>query len=151
MTQDQSATTPVEMFQGDTRTIMPTVHKLLDQRTEIDRLKAELKVLNERYAEREAEVFTLMDRENVQALTVVTPGGNKSVYRRVDTYYSPVAKNKLEALSWLRENGYDHLFKESIHGGTLTAEMKQRKEEGGEIPEAFINEANINRVVIKKA
>ena len=99
------------------------------------------------------EETTWLMMEKMGGIDSLKKGGH-TFFRRTDQYMSVPKATKYETYDWLKENGYEGLFYETINAKTLTSEVKKNVEEdgeeGGEIPEC-LNVRVVNRIGIKKA
>lgn len=94
-------------------------------------MDAELKGLKGEYAELEDKVFTVMENEDVQKVSVK----GRTLYRKIDTYAS--INNKDLGYRWLKANDFGDLFQTTVNARTLTAAMKEFMAEGGEIDDSI--------------
>jgi hypothetical protein len=98
---------------------------------EIAMMDAELKGKKSEYYELEEKVFTVMENEDVQKVSVK----GRTLYRKIDTYASIVDKEA--GYAWLRANDLGAIIKPTVNARTLTATMKEFMAEGGEIDESI--------------
>lgn len=141
---------PEELFTVDeSSSLIEKMNRLLDLKYELMKLAGQLDDCKAQYESLENEIYDDMTSEAVQRTTVA----GHTLYLNPQTYISVKASGKLRAYEWLKENGYDHLLKTSVscHAGTLTAEMKRRLQEGGDLPEDLFNHAVKNKIGIRKA
>jgi len=136
-------------FEGDISTILPRIEQLETLRLTRTNLEAQLTEVKSAIEVEEDAVFKLMELANVQSIRF----GGKLFFRRVDVYYSVNAENREEANVWLKNNGFEELFRETINAKTLTSEIKHRKEEDPEfdVPDELVNNKTFNRISTRKA
>ncbi len=98
---------------------------------EIAMMEAELKMKKGEYYELEGTVFTVMENEDVQKVSVK----GRTLYRKVDTYAS--IADKEAGYAWLKANDLGAIIKPTVNARTLTAAMKEFMAEGGEIDDSI--------------
>ena len=98
---------------------------------EMAMMDAELKGKKSEYNELEEKVFTVMENEDVQKVSVK----GRTLYRKIDTYASIVDKEA--GYAWLKANDLGAIIKPTVNARTLTATMKEFMAEGGEIDESI--------------
>jgi phage host-nuclease inhibitor protein Gam len=130
-------------------TLTQKLARLIDLKYELIDLTTQLDDCKNQFEQVEAEAFDQMLSEGVQNIKI----GQHKLYLNPRTYISVKAAEKDTAFAWLRRNGYDHLIKtkEDCHAGTLTAEMKTRLEEGGDVPDELFNIATKNKIGMRQS
>ena len=134
-------------FQGDPAKIIPKLRRLLKHKEMITIADQNLKDLKADYAEAENEVFIMMELESIQSINI----SNKTMYRNVQVWMNIIKDKKEDTYEWLKTNGFDDLFYETVNSRTLTSVLREFLQEGGEIPENMINIKTTNKIGIRKS
>jgi len=134
-------------FEGDTKAIIPKLRRLLKQKEMVTVADKNLKEMKTDYAEAENEVFIMMEPEGIQAINIE----KKTMYRNVQVWMNVLKDKKEKAYEWLKTNGYEDLFYETINNRTLSSVLKEFVVEGGEIPADLINVKTTNKIGIRKS
>ena len=103
-------------------------------------LEDELKQVNAEIERVDQELAQAMVAEEIQNFV----RGDKLYYLKTETYVSAVAERKPELIEWLKANGYDSIVQETVHPRTLSATVKELKEEyGDELPPDLAELVNV--------
>ena len=99
---------------------MEAADKFFEAREQRDYLKQELKLAQEKLDAAEKELVSFMDSNGLQNFKDATRG---MVYLREQLYVRLDDESK--AFTWLRENGYADIIKETVNNKTLTSVSKE--------------------------
>jgi len=108
-----------------------------------DKLKALMAI-------KEADCFLTMESLNTPRITVKIDDQPRTFFQRTDEYMNLKAKNKDVAAQYVKDLGYEYLFKETINSRSLTSAMKEFREQGGEIDTEMITIKAVARVGIRQ-
>ncbi len=117
--------------------------RVLKERKKI--LTASLGEVSKEHSELSEEVYTLMENDDIQSMTV----GGRNYHRRLDRYIG--FKDKVVGFEWLKEVALDDLIQPAVNSQTLTAEIKRMESEGFEVPTDNLNERTVRRIGDTKA
>ena len=138
---------------------------LLEKLKNVDKLKAQLSELNKEVTVLSMDLHESMIEEDIPKLVINDNGIEIPFTPEVERSYS-LDRNQVQArtwddctewFAWLREIGEGGMIKtkETVHSGTRTAFLKQRIDEGKDIPgfveEKFFNTVKFNKSAVKKA
>lgn len=98
-------------------------------------LKKKLEEVQTQFNHEDAKMTAIMERDGVTSMVV----GNNTVYRREQTYVSINKAEEMKAQSWLREQGYGMLIRESVNTRTLSAAYKEMIELDIKVPTDLFN------------
>jgi hypothetical protein len=135
---------------------MNTIEELKLLMMEIDDVRETDKTLKERkkaLREREEEMYIRLQNEGLMKVAVEHPISGKTftLFPNLNRRFYLQAEKKEEATAWLKETGFEDLFKETINSNTLTAAMKEFIEQDGEIPEELIGEIQTKRIGMRRS
>lgn len=105
--------------------------RLLALRDRKDELEKALKALNEELDKTELTLVRQMTDEE----TPLFNRQGRTLYLTTRTYASPAAGAKEQLYSWLKQNGYEDLVKETVHAQSLSSLAKEMLEESDDLPE----------------
>lgn len=132
--------------EGSLPDVMKNFDKLLELKARQKMLEDDVDATKKEKMALEEVTWLLM--EKIGGVDSLKRGGH-TFYRKTDQYMSVPKDTKFETYEWLKENGYDGLFYETINSRTLTSEVKKNVTEGDEIPEC-LNVRVVNRIGIRK-
>jgi hypothetical protein len=88
-----------------------------------------------------------MEDEGIDRITV---SGVGSVSIVADAYISVRGERKEDAYTWLNDNGYGDLIKETVNASTLKALGKELLEKGTSLPEEYFSVSPFVRTNLRK-
>lgn len=113
-------------------------------------LEDTLKEVNGAIEETNEKMVQIMTQQEIQNFN----RAGQLFYLSTRTFASPAAGQQEALCSWLKENGYGDLVKETVYSQTLSAFIKELLEEDDELPEELqelINVYEKTTVGMKKA
>jgi len=136
-------------FSGSIDVVIPALKELRAADDLVKELDRKLDRAKKDRAAKEEEAFLLMEREDVQNITLE----DKMFFRKVTKIYGykqPGVKEQAQA--WLKKNGFADLFQETVNSRTLGSELKRAVEEDQvELPDDLFQCITKNNVGINKA
>lgn len=123
--------------------------QLRDRKLEIDGLTAHIKQLKADLKYLQEEVLPAkLERDEMQNVTVAGVGrlSNNPQFQA-----TPIAAHKAALQKWLEENGWGALVQETINSSTFKSWVKERMEEGDDIPMDYINVHSFDKTTLTKA
>ncbi len=113
-------------------------------------LEDTLKDINAAIEETNEKMVQIMTQQEIQNFN----RAGQLFYLNTRTFASPAAGQQEALYSWLKENGYGDLVKETVYSQTLSAFIKELLEEDDELPEELQKLVNVYEktiVGVKKA
>lgn len=136
----------IPSFEGVTTDILiDRLQEFIDLKAAIAEMDRNAKLMKDKALALEEECYTKMCDVGVQSINIK----GKTAYCRTDVFCSMAADHKEEAGTWLKAEGYQDLFYETINSRTLSAAMKEFMKDGGEIPTELITMKVKNRIGIR--
>ena len=133
-------------FEGvTTDALIGRLQEFIDLKTAIAEMDRNAKLMKDKALALEEECYTKMCDVGVQSINIK----GKTAYCRTDVFCSMAADHKEEAGAWLKAEGYQDLFYETINSRTLSAAMKEFMKDGGELPTELITMKVKNRIGIR--
>ena len=108
-----------------TTEVFELADRLIDLRERKEQLSELLKQVNAEIEEVDRQLSELMLAEEIQSFV----RSGRMFYLKTETYVSAVAERKPELIEWLKANGYGSIVQETVHPRTLSATVKELKEE----------------------
>ncbi len=114
---------PKGMFQD--ASLGDEAKRYIELLTQKKRLKKELKDIGLELEQQHHALKTLMENNGLTSLKQ----GNVTLFFRPDFFMSCPEEHRETTFQWLRDNDLGYLIKETVHGKSLSTEMKKDVEE----------------------
>jgi hypothetical protein len=136
----------VEDFTVKDETLKDSLSSYSKAKAYEDELKKTYTEAKERRESLEESLYIALENSGFQSVN--TEAG--TFYRRVDQYFSVNKEVRDEAYAWLKTQNLESLIQPTVNARTLTATMKERQDQGLNVPKELINMITKNRVGIRK-
>lgn len=130
-----------------TKTLVEIAKDYGIKKDRVNLLESQVKKLKKEIQEQEAVLFGMFEDSELASIK----SGGRTYFSRTDTYASVDSGNAEAAFEWVRGAGYEDIVKLSINARSLTAAIKDIKEQTGETPgdDSGINIRTINRIGVR--
>ena len=125
--------------QGSETSIFALADRLRELTAQKKSLEAELKATKEFIEETDAALSKAMLDAEMQNFS----RAGMLFYLATRTFASAAAGRQEELNTWLKENGYPDLVKETVNANTLAAFIREQLEEEDELPEGLKDLVNV--------
>jgi len=98
-------------------------------------VKEDLENLQSAYNREEELLLLLMERDGVTSLKI----GDSTIFQKEQTYVSVNREREMAAHAWLKEQGYEHLIRETVNSRTLSGVYKEMLELEISVPTELFN------------
>ena len=142
----------IEVPEQDLNSLIQSLKDLLGLKKNIKKNEDQINLWKLTVTNLEEAVFNLMSASGIQNLTIKLDGQNYNAFQKSQVFYSAIPMEKEAAWKWLKENGYENLFKESINARTLNSALNERNAETEEcdIPTNLFNKFDRDSVGFRK-
>lgn len=98
-------------------------------------IKENLEILQSEYRKEEELLLLIMERDGVTSLKL----GDSTIFQKEQTYVSVNREREMAALTWLKEQGYEHLIRETVNSRTLSSVYREMVELDINVPTELFN------------